>query len=384
LKIVAREGPILKVAIIGCGKIADSHAAQIRRVPDCEIVGVCDQEPLMAKQLFDRFPVKAHFDDVNRLLTEAQPDVVHITTPANSHFDLARVCLERGSHVYVEKPFTLTLMEAQTLIRLATDRRLKVTVGHDEQFSHVARRMRNLVRSGYLGGNPVHMESYYCYDLTDPIYAAAFLGDKHHWVRRLPGSLLQNIISHGIARIAEFLTTDDPTVTVVGFSSPALRRAGVTDVVDELRVIISEGERTTAYFTFSSQLRPSLHQFRIFGPNGGLFLDQDQETLIRLRSGRFKSHAEKFLPPVIFATQHLGNLVTNFRNFLANDFHAKAGMKYLIESFYRSIKEDSAPPVSYKEILLTAKIMDDIFQQLRSAERQQAASLVSMGQRGAK
>ena len=59
--------------------------------------------------------------------------------------------------------------------------------------------MRALVGRGYLGGAPVHMESYYCYDLTQPGYARALLGDKQHWVRRLPGKLLQNIISHGIA-----------------------------------------------------------------------------------------------------------------------------------------------------------------------------------------
>ena len=70
-------------------------------------------------------------------------------------------------------------------------------MGHNYQFSHAARRMRALVQSGYLGGAPVHMESYYGYDLGDPSYARALLGDKHHWVRRLPGKLLHNIISHG-------------------------------------------------------------------------------------------------------------------------------------------------------------------------------------------
>ena len=49
---------MLKVAIVGCGKIADAHASQIRRIEGCEIVGVCDREPLMAKQLYERFPVK--------------------------------------------------------------------------------------------------------------------------------------------------------------------------------------------------------------------------------------------------------------------------------------------------------------------------------------
>src|SRR5213078_2674165 len=99
-------------------------------------------------------------------------------------------------------------------------RRLKITAGHDDQFRHAARRMRALVERGFLGGSPVHMESYYCYELGRTEYAGALLGDKRHWVRRLPGKLLHNIISHGVARIAEFLTTDSPKVIAYGFTSP--------------------------------------------------------------------------------------------------------------------------------------------------------------------
>jgi predicted dehydrogenase len=355
---------VLKVAIVGCGKIADAHATQIQRIRGCEIVGVCDREPLMARQISERFPIKQYFNDLTELLKSARPDVVHITTPPASHFDIARMCLEHGSHVYVEKPVTLHAEEARILVALAGEKGLKLTAGHDDQFTHVARRMRALVQSGYLGGAPVHMESHYCYDLSEPGYAKAFLGDKEHWVRRLPGQLLHNIISHGVARIAEFLTTDTPHVIAHGFTSPLLKRMGETEIVDELRVIVSEEERTTAYFTFSSQMRPSLHQFRIYGPKNGLFLDHDQEILIKLRGGRFKSYGEKFLPPAIFAAQHLGNLSGNFRKFLARDFHMKSGMKYLIETFYDSIVRSTPVPIPYREILLTATIMDAVFAQL--------------------
>jgi len=357
---------MLRVGIVGCGKIADAHASQIQRIKDCEIVGVCDSEPLMARQLYERFPAKRHFSNLAELLTDAQPEVVHITTPPESHFDIARVCLENGCHVYVEKPITLHEEEAQRLVALANEKGVKLTAGHDDQFSHVARRMRGLVASGYLGGAPVHMESYYCYDLGEPGYARALLGDKQHWVRRLPGGLLQNIISHGIARIAEFLRSDSPQVIAYGCVSPLLKRMNESGIVDELRVLISEGERTTAYFTFSSQMRPSLHQFRVYGPRNGLVLDHDQETLIKLRGARFKSYGEKFIPPVIFAGQHVGNMVRNVGTFLAGDFHMKSGMKYLIESFYSSITQGAPVPISYREILLTARIMDAIFDQLGS------------------
>jgi predicted dehydrogenase len=354
---------MLKVGIVGCGKIADAHASQIQRVKGCEIVGVCDREPLMARQLYERFPIKRYFGDLKELLSEARPDVVHITTPPQSHFDIAKYCLESGCHVYVEKPFTLYEAEARKLIALASEKGLKITVGHDDQFSHVARRMRTLVQSGFLGGGPVHMESYYCYELGGS-YVEALLHDKGHWVRKLPGKLLQNIISHGIARIAEFLTSDSPEVVACGFTSPYLRSLGESEIIDELRVIISEESGTTAYFTFSSQMRPDLHQFSIYGRKNGLVLDQDQETLIRLRGTRFKSYVEKFLPPVFMAQQHGGNLITNMRTFLARDLQMKSGMKYLIEGLYRSILEGTPEPISHREILLTAGIMDAIFAQL--------------------
>jgi len=355
---------MLKVAIVGCGKIADSHAAQIQRIQGCEIVAVCDREILMAKQLHDRFPIKNYFSDPTELLERARPDVVHITTPPEGHFELARLCIQHGANVYIEKPFTLYAAQAQKLIDLAEERGVRLTAGHNDQFSPVARRMRALVQSGYLGGQPVHMESHYSYDLGDPSYARTLLGNKNHWVRRLPGKLLQNIISHGIARIAEFLTTDRPHVLAYGFGSPVLKSINETEIMDELRVIISEDERTTAYFTFSTQMKPAIHEFRIYGPKNGLILDQDHDILLKLRGNKYKSFGDKFIPPVQFARQHLTNLTKNLKLFLANDFHMDSGMKYLIESFYSSIREGAPVPIAYREVLLTARIMDAIFDQV--------------------
>src|SRR3989441_4214040 len=75
---------MLKVAIVGCGKIADAHAEQIQRIAGCQIVGVCDREPLMARQLYERFQVARYFADLDELLHETRPDVVHVTTPPRS------------------------------------------------------------------------------------------------------------------------------------------------------------------------------------------------------------------------------------------------------------------------------------------------------------
>lgn len=200
---------MIKVGIVGCGKIADAHASAISMIPNAEIVGACDNESLMAKQLFERFKIGGYFNDLHQMLEVTRPDVVHITTPPQSHFELASICLNSGCHAYIEKPFTVNSYEAEQLIHLAQSKNLKLTVGTDEQFSHVAIRMRQYINEGFLGGEPVHMDAYYCYDLGDERYARAFLANKTHWLRNLPGQLMHNIISHGIAKIAEHLNGEN-------------------------------------------------------------------------------------------------------------------------------------------------------------------------------
>src|SRR5690348_4772414 len=103
---------MLNVAIVGCGKIADDHASILQTIPGCRITAVCDREPLMARQLYERFPVGEFYSDVATMLRKAKPDVVHVTTPPQSHFEISKFCLENACHVYVEKPFTLCAAEA--------------------------------------------------------------------------------------------------------------------------------------------------------------------------------------------------------------------------------------------------------------------------------
>src|SRR5881409_1193046 len=149
---------MLKIGIVGCVKIADQHVDAIHRIPDCEVVALCDREPLMAKQLGERFGISACFSELSEMLEAERLDVVHITTPPQSHYSLAKQCLESGSHVYLEKPFTITAGEAESLIHLAEDRKLRITVGRNYQFTLEMMEMRRLISEGYLGGRPIHLE----------------------------------------------------------------------------------------------------------------------------------------------------------------------------------------------------------------------------------
>jgi len=355
---------MIKVAIVGCGNIADAHAGTISMIPGTEIVAACDKEELMAKQLCDRFKINQPFHELSRMLEVTHPDVVHITSPPQTHFEIGKTCLEFGCHVYIEKPFTINTPEAEKLVQLADNNNRKLTVGTDEQYSHVSLRMRDLVRSGYLGGPPIHLEDYYCYDLGEQHYAKAMLGDRTHWVRKLPGKLLHNVISHGIAKIAEFLSGVNMTIIAHGYTSAFLKSISENEIIDELRVIINDDDRTTAYFTFSSQMRPILREFRVFGPQNGLIINESQQSLIKVSGKRYVSYLEKIVPLNSYAKQYRKNIFMNTKLFLRRNFHMKSGMRFLIESFYDSIIKGTPLPIPYKEIIITSRIMDSIFSQI--------------------
>ncbi|MCI0540290.1 MAG: Gfo/Idh/MocA family oxidoreductase [Verrucomicrobiales bacterium] len=361
---------MLKVAIVGCGKIADQHLLAIRRIPDCELVGVCDREVLMARQLGERFGVSRCFSDVDEMLRGAAPEVVHITTPPQSHSLLARQCLAGGCHVYLEKPFTVTADEAEALLKYADSCGRIITVGHNYQFTLEMLEMRRLVRGGALGGKPVHLESHWSYELGDAGYVAAMLGSPAHWVRQLPGQLLHNLISHGIAKLAEFLGDELEEVVAMAHQSPLLQRMGGQEVLDELRVFIRDRTGTTGFFCFSTQIRPVLNQLRICGPAALVVADITNGCLIKWPGRSYKSYLTYVVPPLMSARQYLSNASRNIVSFLRQRLYQDFGMTELIGRFYTSIRTGGPPPIPHREILLTARIMDDIFAQIRSRHQE--------------
>src|SRR3990172_2839633 len=107
----------LKVALVGCGKIADGHVEEIQKMPGlARVVGVCDRELLMAEQMATRYGLPAYYDSYDKMLAVEKPDVVHITTPPQSHVPLARAAIDAGCHVYVEKPLTLGHADSRALV----------------------------------------------------------------------------------------------------------------------------------------------------------------------------------------------------------------------------------------------------------------------------
>ena len=353
----------LRVAIVGCGKIADGHVDEIRKMPEqAQIVAVCDREDLMAEQLATRFAIPAHYDNFGQMLERERPDVVHITTPPQSHAALALQALAAGCHVYVEKPFALDGAQAAQIVAAAESHGRKLTVGYSSLFDPPVLRLRELVAAGVLG-EPLHVESFYGYNLDGP-FGKALLADPSHWVHGLPGKLFHNIIDHMLNKIVAFVPDDVPQVTAIARALRPERTGDARDaMMDELRVLV-RGRRVTGYGTFSSHIRPAAQFVRVYGTRNIAHVDLAARTVTLESSPKLPSAIGRLVPPFEQASALVGQGLSNIGRFLRSDFQFFAGMRRLMSLFFDSIVDNGPVPIAYRDILRISNMMDEIFRQV--------------------
>jgi predicted dehydrogenase len=355
----------LKVAIVGCGKIADGHVEEIQKMPElARVVAVCDLEPIMAEQLAVRYGIEHHGADFAKLLREQKPDVVHITTPPSSHLPLAIQSIDAGAHVFVEKPFTLNLADSKKLVAKAEEAKKKLSIGYTYLFDPPAIEMRQLIREGVLG-DIVHVESFFGYNLAGP-FGKAVLADPNHWVLKLPGQLFHNNIDHLLNKVVEFFADDEDVPPLTAFGS-VRRHARIGDdrdrMMDELRLVI-QGKRTTVYGTFSSHVRPPGHFLRVYGTRNTAHVDIAMRSLTLEGSSSLPSAIGRLMPAFTQAASYAKAASKNVARFAKSDFHFFSGLAYLFRAYYKSILDDSAPPISHRDILRVSGMLEEIFKQL--------------------
>lgn len=122
----------LKVGIIGTGHLGKLHVKMFKHLKNCQIVGVYDKNFIQSKAAASEYNVN-EFENLNDLLN--QVDAVSIAATTSSHHDLVKKSLENGKHVFVEKPITATISEAEELVKIANQNKLNLQVGHIERFN---------------------------------------------------------------------------------------------------------------------------------------------------------------------------------------------------------------------------------------------------------
>jgi predicted dehydrogenase len=354
----------LKIAIVGCGKIADAHVEEIRKIASVQLTAVCDLEPIMAEQLAIRYQIPRWYSNVTRMLEEEKPDVLHISTPPQSHLSLTRQAVAAGCHVYLEKPVALRHIEAEAIVAAAIESGRKLAVNYWPNFEEQSLELHRLYNAGVLGA-PVHIESLYGYNLAGE-YGTAIKRDPNHWVRRMPGRLFQNVLDHVLNKITPFLPDDQPAIQAFAFRGGTVSPDEELDdegLLDELRVMI-RGAHTTAYATFTAHARPVGHTLRVFGTKNTAYADFNARTVVLERRQPFPSALGRLFPPFLVAKDYLRQGMINVGRFSNARAHFFDGMRHLLSEFYRSIESDSPPPIPYRDILRVSSMMEKIFLQV--------------------
>src|ERR1700676_795416 len=150
---------VIRVGVIGYGHLGPDILRNFQGHEKADVVAVCDKNPKSLSRVRRTHPEVPVTSDHMEVLTSTQVDVVAVVTPVWTHFELAKLALENGKHVFVEKPFTCTTAQAEDLIELAERKHLKIMVDHTFLFTGAVRRIRQLIDDGTLG------ELYY-YDST--------------------------------------------------------------------------------------------------------------------------------------------------------------------------------------------------------------------------
>ncbi len=142
---------MIGIGLVGYGYWGPNLARNFSRQPDCSLVAICDSDAKKAEQAALAYPGAEIVDDFEKLARNPGIDAVAIATPVSSHYPLAKLALEEGKDVLLEKPFTRTSNEARELIDIARKNGRIIAVDHTFLYTGAVRKMKELVDSGEIG-----------------------------------------------------------------------------------------------------------------------------------------------------------------------------------------------------------------------------------------
>ena len=137
---------MLRFAVIGYGYWGPNIVRNLRGLEGCQVVGICDQTPAARKRIQAAHAGIPVYSDATELIKSPDVDAVAVITPVWTHYELTKAALENGKHVFVEKPFTSNVAQAEELINLAEQKNLQIMVDHTFLFTGAVRKIKKLLR----------------------------------------------------------------------------------------------------------------------------------------------------------------------------------------------------------------------------------------------
>lgn len=142
---------MLNVGVIGYGYWGPNITRNFNSVEGAHVSAICDRSPDMLKQVKKKHPGVEIYSDYKSVIESKHIDVIAVVTPVSTHYELTKLALMNGKHVFVEKPFTANIAQAEELIELAEKKNLKIMVDHTFLFTGAVQKIKEIIDDGSLG-----------------------------------------------------------------------------------------------------------------------------------------------------------------------------------------------------------------------------------------
>ena len=323
---------MLSIGVIGAGHLGKIHLKLLKELTSYRIVGFYDNDVNTRDQVSETLGITA-YDNAERLIEAS--DVVDIVTPTLSHFKYAMLALNAGKHIFIEKPITHTLQEAEEMIALSEQKGLKIQIGHVERF------------------NPAFIAA------QSKIHQPMFI-EAHRLAEFNPRGtdvpVVLDLMIHDIDVILSIVKSEVKLINTSGVSI-------ISDTPDIANVRIEFENGCVANLTASRISMKNMRKARIFQGDSYIAVDflKKKTEIISMRN---TSENESPFAIIIDPGNGKPNKTIEFNNPVVEESNA---IKEELRTFALAVENNTTPIVSamdgYKALKVANQIMDKLSQQ---------------------
>lgn len=213
-----KKGKGLRIGVIGLGVMGQHHARIASTLPGVRLTAVADIDPPRAEETAKKFRIPP-FNDYQKMLPEV--DAVCLSTPTQTHFEIAQECLNAGKHLLVEKPFTGSSSLAATLLSLAKEKQRVLTVNFVERYNPAFQKLLRLLRDEKIHGIDIKRLSPYPERIQDADVVFDMMIHDLDLLRQLVADEIEDIKAKG-EKIRS--NVSDRVVVTIAFKSGTMAR----------------------------------------------------------------------------------------------------------------------------------------------------------------
>lgn len=273
---------MLKVGVIGAGKMGISHLSILGAHPDVEVVGVCDISK-MVNDFLSRYANFNCFTDYKKMISETKPDAVVVAVPTKFHHKMIKDLLESGLHVFAEKPFCITSSQGEELLTLAAQKKVVNQVGYQNKFIGTFNEVKKIVQSGALG--KIH-------HFVAESYGPVVIRSKQETWRSDPsegGGCLLDYASHVIDLVNDILA---PVASVKGSFLDSIFSTNVEDAVYSLLELENKVRGVLSVNWSDETYRKMSITITISGTKGKIISDANELKVYMKEDNAYKNYVK--------------------------------------------------------------------------------------------